>query len=166
MKICARCRSDQAVTNAGSIGLCYNCARILKIAGSNGAPARAGRRARVGQGSPNEGASFLPDPYAIGHDLGSKARDDATGPGSPAGGVASAVGKGADAAKEIASTVKVVAVAGVILGGAALAFAAWKAHKASEAAMSGARGFVLAHPEVLGGASAPLAVLAHPHVAG
>lgn len=148
MQICERCRADQAVTNAHGVGLCFNCARTMKVAGSS-APAFVGQAAA-------ETASFI-DPFSLGESAGREATRgnapvDPYAMGKSAGqeaqkggGVSEAVGKTAEAAKSVSSTIKTVAIVGGLLGLGALAFAFYRLHHAQAAAQR----TVLEHPELL-----------------
>lgn len=77
----------------------------------------------------------LPDPYAMGHEAGTELKQEGTG----------TVGKVADAGKEVASTIKTLAIVGGIFGGAFLLFSFYRAHKASQHALA----TVQQHPEML-----------------
>lgn len=120
--------------------LCWTCLRQAK--------ARLGPKTIVGGVFDD-----VPGPYRLGKEIGSEA-PSVPGPyglGQSVGnqvaeaGPASALGKGADAAKEIASTIKTLAVVGGLFGAAIFGYSLYRAHKAQAHVAA----FAAEHPEVM-----------------
>lgn len=128
MILCARCRSERAITSENGVELCYVCARAMNVVG----PAYLGQ-------SPVEQAGFfedVPGPYAMGKKMGESMKEE---------GVGDTMREGAKAVSKTADTIKTVAIAGAILGVAALGYVLYKGVKMqAQAAHSLAE-----HPELL-----------------
>lgn len=125
MNICDRCRSEEAVRSSCDVDLCAGCAQEMGVGVGY-----------VGQeGSVEGGAQTLG-----GH---TSARSTTT---QDAG---KAIEKTADAAGEIAKTVKVVAVIVGVAGVAWVGYALWKARQQAVGLQAGAQHAILAHPELL-----------------
>lgn len=132
MKICERCRSDEARCWPSDVGLCYACASELHVfRGDTPQPPIVGQEGTV-EGSA-EGLS------GHGNARSSTIQD-----------AGRAIEKTATAAGEIAKTVKVCAVIVGVAGVAWMGYALYKARKEALGLQHGAQQAILAHPQLLG----------------
>lgn len=125
MRICDRCRSEEAVRVACDVALCPQCAMDVNVG-----------QGFVGQEGTIEGA---------GEGIGG--HGNARGPAAPDAG--KAIEKTATAAGEIARTVKVVAIVGAVGAAAWIGYALWRARQQAVGLQAGAQHAILAHPELL-----------------
>ena len=143
MKICERCRADEARCWPSGVGLCYGCASALHVFDAE--------HGFVGQeGSDVQEAGFfcdVPGPVMF----GKKAAEAIKGSeaGQTVAKAPGAIEKTATAAGEIAKTVKVVAVIVGVAGVAWVGYALYKARKEAMGLQQNAQQTLFAHPELL-----------------
>ena len=133
MKICERCRADEARCFPANVSLCYGCASALHVFDAD--------HGMVGQAQEAGFFDDVPGPYSIGKKLGQDAKSSGAG---------ETIQKTASAAGEIAKTVKVVAIIGAVGAAAWVGYALYKARKEAVGLQQGAQHAILAHPQLLG----------------
>lgn len=144
MKICRRCASKAASHVVLGLDVCGPCATSLawkygdraRVAGVGDALLELNPAYDLGKAVADGNPLEANPAYALGKNLGQAASKSDLFGGLPNMGKAVA---------DTAKTVKIVAVAGAVIGVAAIGFVMWNAHRTQKAAL----GFVSAHPEVL-----------------
>jgi hypothetical protein len=128
MNLCERCRSDEARCYPAGVHLCYGCASDLHVFDAD--------HGLVGQEGSVEGGADSVQSHL--NARGTSPQD-----------AGRAIEKTADAAGQIAKTVKVCAVIVGVAGVAWVGYALYKARQEAVGLQHGAQQAFLAHPELL-----------------